>query len=1114
MMSAAATAAEAEAAAEAAAAYKAMTDSPVAYLTKLAAEVDLAAARMAGVTAADEKVATLTGALAGDVTTGTGAMAVAHMTTDTGAMPAHTTPTGAVHVTSTTTMADPAVATTGTNIEEPTAAPVAAAAMTAIPVAAAETTTAMDSATAAAAAAPGGFRMQKLAAAAAARNHKSKLKCVGVAGVVTKVALRGVLAGKMMTADMMGLGGGSGGGGGRNVGGWCDADNVWIGGGAGGVNVGGDSAHNAGDILWRGGYVGGGSDAAVHDAALPEAAGWHSTPVLGAVPAATWGCVPCGAVGNRGVVGVGFGAGRRAGALWHASATAVPARGMHTSVLVSQQSGAKVMLRVGDVGWVPLTRKGGWKTTTVAADILDAAANSKLFAVALKDVDLLKCKVRVLKTAAGGIPTDVDLRNVVEVGLLASLVEMPAVGRRVWIQVELPPAPGTTAWLYDIIQDVVPLPQRKTHKDLLIPTLPTTTPLLNGMQLHPTDGVAVDAAAAAREEAIAATTAHFVIRRDKRLRKLSGTIPDRFVDPIVATQSAPGGGKTTFLATMACYSAAGKWPEYLCKDAGMREMLEDSVPLFVTYNNNMDASAKYDMNDQAGFAMRILYSFFVQANGVSFSVFCDSLIAKLGTIAIVPSNAMECCFLALAKEKTGRTGVLLLIDEIVKLFETKPDTEILKVIGGLLTDNGKLNVVMTTLDTAKMWSLQTKSGREVHYVPLQPLKQAEAESMLRRVMMVDKLDDEVRVAISDACGHPRTLEYVGDAWKALQEARKPVTLSAIREEVQNRLPPIELWHLAAALDGRNCRLKDNLPGDTVPFQKRITEGYFVNNSIGFLRAATTRHLSIPVRAIPHITIFQMLSFRRDFASAEGAEHPLVLCIDKLLANPLDTVTVAQNRGAAFEEFIAAWLLTRVAVHEEMARARVTTAPLTISRLFHLDPPKEEQVDNYLDVSTVKVLSECIVTFGNRVSSITAHPDKKIGQIAGDVMDKLGVHTFINNNPGVDVVLVLPGARVGIELKFSHLGAKPVLLTDTEVGEKLTTLCKELGTDRLPLEGSIDLLILIAVNRQFDSGDGSDSKTKLTALREKHCIVLALERAIMVLGPSLSQRGMFLLEGYR
>jgi len=206
------TAAEAQAeaeAAEAAAAYKAMMESsPMAYFTKLAAEVDLAAFRMAmadtGMTATDEMTAQVamaaadTDAMAGDMTM---AHATAARTNELGAMAAHMTPTGAAHITSTMTMADPAVATTGANIEEPTAAPAAAAAGTTIPAAgagavgpkmptaaAAAKKMAMGSATTAAAAAPAGIRMQKLAAAAA-RNHMSKLKCVGMAGVATKVAL-------------------------------------------------------------------------------------------------------------------------------------------------------------------------------------------------------------------------------------------------------------------------------------------------------------------------------------------------------------------------------------------------------------------------------------------------------------------------------------------------------------------------------------------------------------------------------------------------------------------------------------------------------------------------------------------------------------------------------------------------------------------------------------------------------------------------------------------------------------------------------------------------------------------------------------------------------------
>ena len=79
-----------------------------------------------------------------------------------------------------------------------------------------------------------------------------------------------------------------------------------------------------------------------------------------------------------------------------------------------------------------------------------------------------------------------------------------------------------------------------------------------------------------------------------------------------------------------------------------------------------------------------------------------------------------------------------------------------------------MNLVCTTLDAVMLRAKVVPSRRGVVWAPLPAIAPASAEQlMLRALQRVDaaatKLPLEVRVTISDAAGHPRSLQYVLEA---------------------------------------------------------------------------------------------------------------------------------------------------------------------------------------------------------------------------------------------------------------------------------------------------------------------------------------------------------------
>lgn len=279
----------------------------------------------------------------------------------------------------------------------------------------------------------------------------------------------------------------------------------------------------------------------------------------------------------------------------------------------------------------------------------------------------------------------------------------------------------------------------------------------------------------ARGDTISGVAGGLTVRMKKRIKYGSPTCvgPDRHLNPLVAIQSSPGGGKTAALDAVALLSSKGLWDERSCADADMRAILNTSIPIPFTYDGDsrVDLSS-YDKKEGTGLGLRMLHAFFVRPEVMSFAEFSRLMPEDA---YLTEGEAIHCCLLAAERATGTKRGVVLLVDDIQELFKAKPDRSgphspmLLTKLGSMLDvfGPGQLNIVCTTLDTSVRMELSI-CGRRIIWPPLPALGQHAAESLLLRALQrsfpaVAALPDTVRITISDAAGHPRSLQYVKDA---------------------------------------------------------------------------------------------------------------------------------------------------------------------------------------------------------------------------------------------------------------------------------------------------------------------------------------------------------------
>jgi hypothetical protein len=120
------------------------------------------------------------------------------------------------------------------------------------------------------------------------------------------------------------------------------------------------------------------------------------------------------------------------------------------------------------------------------------------------------------------------------------------------------------------------------------------------------------------------------------------------------------GGKTALLELLAQLSSKRMWGPALCIDASMRDILNASIPITVTFNAEMPVNASaYDADPETGLALRILYSALVRSRSLTFGKFWQDYFPLGSTLDA--HTAIKCCQLAFQDIAPARSGILLLI---------------------------------------------------------------------------------------------------------------------------------------------------------------------------------------------------------------------------------------------------------------------------------------------------------------------------------------------------------------------------------------------------------------------------------------------------------------------
>lgn len=435
----------------------------------------------------------------------------------------------------------------------------------------------------------------------------------------------------------------------------------------------------------------------------------------------------------------------------------------------------------------------------------------------------------------------------------------------------------------------------------------------------------------------------FTTRMCRRARVRAGNPKDRLCNPLVALQGAPGGGKSAVLDILSIASTHSLWCEDVCPDAGMRAVLNCSVPVTITYNSGSPLClSTYDSNVQLGLAVRILHSCLVNDEALSIGQFYELFPA--GSI-VTAERAVRTCLLAAERQTGAKRGILLLVDEVVKLLEKQPDAELISALGSLLDTfpSEQLNLVCTTLDAVYLNRECTKSGRSIQWARLPALGQQAVEALLRSALapragdsdgpaapgdalgLPAKLPVALRIVISDAAGHPRTLHYVLEAAQSLGE--RCASLAQLREEVLAMLPAacapsyaaVRLALLGNALPLNDSPLRDH--GDGRQLHELIAAGDFINTDV------TGNEFSL---VVPKLSMLRLLQFARvavDSTVEAGSWKEAADCIQALAElGDLGASAGGTLAGDPFEDFMARWLQLMAVIRRG--------EPLTALSLFH------------------------------------------------------------------------------------------------------------------------------------------------------------------------------------
>jgi len=337
---------------------------------------------------------------------------------------------------------------------------------------------------------------------------------------------------------------------------------------------------------------------------------------------------------------------------------------------------------------------------------------------------------------------------------------------------------------------------------------------------------------------------------------------DRLSNPLTATHTAPGGGKSAYvdlLASLVGTDAIVQVAKELClfvESSGgnssrrrtrsvtqsalaTKAPLDDtvlksyskvgdnfskSVPIAVTYNSNTSFS-KIDNDAEFGLACQVLFSFFCSQNESNFT----SFVTAIQDVPLMLELALKCVKLALP---STHTGVFLAVDELIKAGEGVG--KVLEAICRCLNQDENFYAIVTTPDQSPVFVEKTKSRRIINWVKL---RRPSFEEVLALFPTFKHIKIFRRCA-RDCNGHFRFLETLKEVWAANAKLGILPDYANVMQQIARKfLYPnqnLKIELVSAALCGAVVPLDTTIRAKT--FREHIADGVFLNALHGELEA--------------------------------------------------------------------------------------------------------------------------------------------------------------------------------------------------------------------------------------------------------------------------------------
>eukprot|EP00026_Physarum_polycephalum_P001059 Phypoly_transcript_01060.p1 GENE.Phypoly_transcript_01060~~Phypoly_transcript_01060.p1 ORF type:complete len:847 (+),score=105.90 Phypoly_transcript_01060:1027-3567(+) len=333
---------------------------------------------------------------------------------------------------------------------------------------------------------------------------------------------------------------------------------------------------------------------------------------------------------------------------------------------------------------------------------------------------------------------------------------------------------------------------------------------------------------------------------------------DRLSNPLTATHTAPGGGKSTYvdlLASLVGTDAIGQVAKELCllvesptgnssrrrtqsalatkpplenavleSYSKVGDIFSKSVPIVVTYNANTSFS-KIDNDAEFGLACRVLYSFFCSQAKSNFTNFATAI----EDVPLTFELALACIKRALP---STHTGIFLAVDELIKAGEGVG--KVLDAICRCLNQDENFYAIVTTLYQSPVFAEKTKSGRIINWVKLRRPSFGEVLELFPDFKHIRTF----RRCARDCNGHFRSVETLKTVWTYYAKMGILLDYADVMQQVAQKFPypnqNLKIELVSAALCGAMIPLDATIGAKT--FREHIADGVFLNALQGELKA--------------------------------------------------------------------------------------------------------------------------------------------------------------------------------------------------------------------------------------------------------------------------------------